>query len=122
LICFLRFLSFRAIFCYSNPDYRLIRMPSSPQFIRISEGLMYVWVSHRPANVGSMLNTESSRLNNDDVMVYVTDNDAVSFQWQMEYVLRDRLIVVYWHLGGTHCLRVSDRRISQARRRSDVHR
>jgi hypothetical protein len=32
------FLSFRATFCFTNPDYRLIR--TTPQLIRIREGLL----------------------------------------------------------------------------------
>jgi hypothetical protein len=38
------FVCFRATFCFSNPDYRLIRMtsPPLPQLLRISEGLLYV--------------------------------------------------------------------------------
>jgi hypothetical protein len=34
-------LSFRAIFCFINPDYRLIRTTLPTQLIRISEGLVY---------------------------------------------------------------------------------
>jgi hypothetical protein len=37
-IFFLCFLSSRAIFCFINPDYRIIRA-TSPQLIQISEGL-----------------------------------------------------------------------------------
>jgi hypothetical protein len=38
------FLSFRATFCFPNPDYRSICMtvPPLPQLIWISEGLLYV--------------------------------------------------------------------------------
>jgi hypothetical protein len=35
--------TFRAIFCFINPDYHLIRMTSSPLLIRISEGLLYLY-------------------------------------------------------------------------------
>jgi hypothetical protein len=38
--CFLRFLSFRVIFSFINPAYRLIRMTCPLKLIRISEGLL----------------------------------------------------------------------------------
>jgi hypothetical protein len=38
------FLSFRATFFFTNPDYHFIRMTSPPQRLRISEGLLYMFI------------------------------------------------------------------------------
>jgi hypothetical protein len=45
----LNFLSFRATFCFNNPNYGLIRTTS--QLIRVSEGLLYCAVLNCTANV-----------------------------------------------------------------------
>jgi hypothetical protein len=39
-LCSTGFPSITATFCFANPDYRLIRIISTPQSIRIIEGLL----------------------------------------------------------------------------------
>jgi hypothetical protein len=58
-LCSTFFSSFRATFCCTNPDNRLIWM-IFPQLTWTCEGLLHVWISHRRMNAGVTLKTESS--------------------------------------------------------------
>lgn len=43
-----------ATFYFTNPDYRLVRMTSRPQLIRISEGLLYPPIRRQPIPTTSL--------------------------------------------------------------------
>jgi hypothetical protein len=49
-LCSKVFLPFRASICFTNPDYRLIRV-TAPNLIRISEGFLYLDRLSPPLNI-----------------------------------------------------------------------